>query len=140
MLCSVGSWQSEFKVITFCSARYCHLMSFDKKLACLTNYQERQSFPWPLVYLYSAHRITPALDASVHVILGSPVNSARSQRPAGYSLPLYFLVHGRSRKICTYSILVEGKTVQIGFCDYGLSDQSGFSDRKPLDGPLLVQK
>ena len=27
-------------------------MSFDKKLACLTNYQERRSFPWPLVHLY----------------------------------------------------------------------------------------
>ena len=27
---------------------------------------------------------------------------------------------------CTY-------TVYIGFCDYGLSGQSGFSDRKPLD-------
>ena len=25
-------------------------MPFDKKLACLTNYQERRSFPWPLVY------------------------------------------------------------------------------------------
>ena len=24
-------------------------MPFDKKIACLTNYQERQSFPWPLV-------------------------------------------------------------------------------------------
>ena len=24
-------------------------MPFDKKLACLTNYQERRSFPWPLV-------------------------------------------------------------------------------------------
>ena len=28
-------------------------MSFDKKLACLTNYQERRSFPWPLVEIYS---------------------------------------------------------------------------------------
>ena len=27
-------------------------MPFDKKLACLTNYQERRSFPWPLVFLY----------------------------------------------------------------------------------------
>ena len=25
-------------------------MPFDKKLACLPNYQERQSFPWPLVF------------------------------------------------------------------------------------------
>ena len=24
-------------------------MPFDKKLACLTNHQERRSFPWPLV-------------------------------------------------------------------------------------------
>ena len=29
--------------------RYCHFMPFDKKLACLANYQERRSFPWPLV-------------------------------------------------------------------------------------------
>ena len=29
-------------------------MPFDKKLACLTNYQERRSFPWPLVYIYTA--------------------------------------------------------------------------------------
>ena len=31
-------------------------------------------------------------------------------------------------------------TVHIGFCDYGLSGQSGFSDRKPLDGPPSVHK
>ena len=31
-------------------------------------------------------------------------------------------------------------TVHIGFCDYGLSGQSDFSDRKPLDGPLSVYK
>ena len=31
-------------------------------------------------------------------------------------------------------------TVHIGFCDYGLSGQSGFSDRKPLDGPPAVHK
>ena len=29
--------------------RCCYLMPFDKKLECLTNYQERRSFPWPLV-------------------------------------------------------------------------------------------
>ena len=28
-------------------------MPFDKKLACLTNYQERQRFPWPLVIIKS---------------------------------------------------------------------------------------
>lgn len=27
----------------------CHFLPFDKKLACFTNYQERRSFPWPLV-------------------------------------------------------------------------------------------
>ena len=27
-------------------------MPFDKKLACLTNYQERRSFPWHLVFFY----------------------------------------------------------------------------------------
>ena len=32
--------------------RYCHFMPFDKKLACLANYQERRSFPWPLVSIY----------------------------------------------------------------------------------------
>ena len=33
--------------------RYCHCVPFDKKLACITNYQEKQSFPWPLVlYIY----------------------------------------------------------------------------------------
>ena len=26
----------------------------------------------------------------------------------------------------------------IGFCDYGLSGQSGYSDRYPLDGPPLL--
>ena len=26
-----------------------YFMPFDKKLACLTNFQERRSFPWPLV-------------------------------------------------------------------------------------------
>ena len=25
-------------------------MPFDKKLACIANYWEKQSFPWPLVY------------------------------------------------------------------------------------------
>ena len=30
--------------------------------------------------------------------------------------------------------------VHIGFCDYGLSGPSGFSDRKPLDGPPEVHK
>ena len=31
------------------------IMPFDKKLACLTNYQERRSFPWPLVLLQMAN-------------------------------------------------------------------------------------
>ena len=26
-------------------------------------------------------------------------------------------------------------TVYIGFCDYGFSGQSGYSDRNPVDGP-----
>ena len=31
-------------------------------------------------------------------------------------------------------------TVYIGFCDYGYSGQSGFSDCNPLDGPPSVNK
>ena len=30
----------------------CHCVPFDKKLASLTNYREKQSFPWPLVVVY----------------------------------------------------------------------------------------
>ena len=29
-------------------------------------------------------------------------------------------------------------TVYIGFCDYGFSGQSGYSDRNPVYGPLLL--
>ena len=31
--------------------RYFHCLPFDKKLACITNCQEKQSFPWALVRL-----------------------------------------------------------------------------------------
>ena len=31
-----------------------------------------------------------------------------------------------------------GNTGYIGFCDYGLSGQSGFSDPNPLDEPPLM--
>ena len=40
---------------------YCHLMPFDKKLACLTNYQERRSFPWPLVDVYVGESFAKSL-------------------------------------------------------------------------------
>ena len=37
MIGSVGSWQCEFKVVTFCTANSkIHLIPFDKKLACPT--------------------------------------------------------------------------------------------------------
>ena len=31
-----------------------------------------------------------------------------------------------------------GLTVYIGFCDYGYSGQSGYSDRSLVDGPLSL--
>ena len=37
-------------------------------------------------------------------------------------------------------MIKNSNTVHIGFCDYWLSGQSGFSDRKPLDGPPSVHK
>ena len=30
-------------------------MPFDKKIARLANYQERRSFPWPLLYVFVPH-------------------------------------------------------------------------------------
>ena len=47
-LCSTLSAISIWK-LPFLWAEYCHFLPFDKKFACLTNYQERRSFPWPLV-------------------------------------------------------------------------------------------
>ena len=50
MQCSV--WHLNFKTKYFEELnfqRYCHILPFDKKLSCLTNDQERRSFPWPLV-------------------------------------------------------------------------------------------
>ena len=47
---------STLSTIKYLHWRYCHLMPFDKKLACLTNYKERRSFPWPLVTYISAKR------------------------------------------------------------------------------------
>ena len=32
-------------------------MPFDKKIPCLTNYQEKRSFPWPLVLEITANFI-----------------------------------------------------------------------------------
>ena len=49
LIVSVGSWQCELAHFAEIIQGYCHLMPLDKKLACLTNYQERRSFPWPLV-------------------------------------------------------------------------------------------
>ena len=36
---------SQFENCTFCRAGYLEILLFDKKLACLVNYQERRSFP-----------------------------------------------------------------------------------------------
>ena len=47
--------QSQFEDYTFRITkitRYCHCVPFDKKLASITNYREKQSFPWPLVMVY----------------------------------------------------------------------------------------
>ena len=46
-----------------------------------------------------------------------------------------YRICGNPSKVCN-----KCNTVHIGFCDYGLSGQSGFSDRKPLDGPSSVHK
>ena len=43
---------SQFGNCTFCRAEYSKILPFFaiwQKFACLTNYQERWSFPWPLV-------------------------------------------------------------------------------------------
>ena len=56
--------------------RYCHFMPFDKKLACLANYQERRSFPWPLVQYISClnlytylYMISYSYDISLTLVL-----------------------------------------------------------------------
>ena len=50
----VGSTLLEFslKIAHFAhpnNERFFHNVPFDKKLACITNYREKQSFQWPLV-------------------------------------------------------------------------------------------
>ena len=49
LIASILCLPSQFENCTFCRAEYSEILPFDKKLACLANYQERRRFPWPLV-------------------------------------------------------------------------------------------
>ena len=51
----------------------------------------------------------------------------------------YFMTEKALRKkFCSRISGTLRVTVHIGFCDYGFSGQSGFSDFNPPDGPLSV--
>ena len=67
----------------------------------------------------------------VALVLGRNSKVSRMSSGAKAVMPMMVIPESSSKSL---------NTVHIGFCDYGLSGQSGFSDRKPLDGPPSVHK
>ena len=66
--------------------RYCHCVPFDKKLACITNYREKQSFTWPLVCLYLIQAKLDRYSTEIQMLM-SPFIDA-SKRSDFYIIPL----------------------------------------------------